>query len=213
MGFTIRHKGARTAMWSRIPSRLLLCLAFLLVLPAVSFADDKADSKTYYEQGLAKYDTDDLDGAIELLEKAFALDARNFKAQKLLAESLEAKGKLLVASQSFDEALVAYTRAYKLWPNNAEIKAVYEGLKSGTIQAEYAAAAAAQAPAPQPVAVAPGTTAAGADPQTARRSGTGPHGDKQDGDHGRRHRHRPRQPNRTRRCWTSWNDRNSSSRS
>jgi HD-GYP domain-containing protein (c-di-GMP phosphodiesterase class II) len=142
-------------MWSKIPGRILLCLAFLLVLPAVLSADDKADSKTYYEQGLAKYDGGDLDGAIELLEKAFALDARNFKAQKLLAESLEARGKLLVASQSFDDALVAYTRAYKLWPNNAEIKAAYEGLKNGTIQAEHAAAAAAQAPAPQPIAEAP----------------------------------------------------------
>jgi HD-GYP domain-containing protein (c-di-GMP phosphodiesterase class II)/tetratricopeptide (TPR) repeat protein len=142
-------------MWSRTPGRLLLCLAFLLVLPAVARADDKADSKTYYEQGLAKYDAGDIDGAIELLEKAFELDSRNFKAQKLLAESLEGKGKQLVAAQSFIEALVAYTRAYKLWPNNAEIKAAYEGLKNGTTQAEYAAAAAAQAPASQPVAATP----------------------------------------------------------
>jgi response regulator RpfG family c-di-GMP phosphodiesterase len=142
-------------MCSRTPCRLLLCLAFLLVLPAAARADDKADSRSFYEQGLVKFDAGDLEGAIELLDKAFALDARNFKAQKLLAESLEGKGKLLVAAQSFDEALVAYTRAYKLWPNNAEIKAVYEGLKNGAIQAEYAKAAAEQAPTPQPAAVAP----------------------------------------------------------
>ncbi len=77
--------------------RLLFCLAFLLVLPAVSFADDKEDSKKYYEEGKAKYDSGDLDGAIALLDKAFELDNRNFKAQKLLAESLESKGKQLVA--------------------------------------------------------------------------------------------------------------------
>jgi HD-GYP domain-containing protein (c-di-GMP phosphodiesterase class II) len=134
---------------------LLFCLAFLLVLPAVSFADDKEDSKKYYEEGKAKYDSGDLDGAIALLDKAFELDNRNFKAQKLLAESLESKGKQLVSAQSFDQALEAYQKAYKLWPNNAGIKAMYESLKNGTIQEQYRKAAASQEPPPQPVAAAP----------------------------------------------------------
>ncbi len=89
----IRCKGAHAIMRSTMVPRLLFCLVFLLVLPAVSFADDKEDSKKYYEEGKAKYDAGDLDGAIALLDKAFELDARNFKAQKLLAESLESKGK------------------------------------------------------------------------------------------------------------------------
>lgn len=151
----IRCKGAHTLMRSRISQCLLLCLAFLLLLPAVSFADDKEDSKRYFEEGKAKYDSGDLDGAIALLDKAFELDNRNFKAQKLLAESLDSKGKLLVSAQSFDQALEAYKKAYRLWPNNAGIKAMYDGLKTGTIQEQYKTAAAAQEPPPQPVAAAP----------------------------------------------------------
>ncbi|MCX7037625.1 MAG: HD domain-containing protein [Spirochaetes bacterium] len=142
-------------MRSRIPQRLLFCLAFLLLLPAVSHTDDKEDSKKYYEEGRAKYTSGDLDGAIALLDKAFELDNRNFKAQKLLAENLDSKGKQLVSAQSFDQALEAYKKAYKLWPNNAEIKAMYEGLKNGTIQEQYKKAAALQEPPPQPAAAAP----------------------------------------------------------
>jgi HD-GYP domain-containing protein (c-di-GMP phosphodiesterase class II) len=151
----IRRKGAHTTMRPRMFHRVLFCLAFLLVLPAVSFADDKEDSKKYYEEGKAKYDNGDLDGAIALLDKAFELDNRNFKAQKLLAESLDSKGKQLVSAQSFDQALETFKKAYKLWPNNAGIKAMYESLKNGTIQEQYRKAAASQEPPPQPVAAAP----------------------------------------------------------
>jgi len=115
---------------------LLLVVGLLLAVPRAAPADDREDSKKYYDEGKAKVDGGEVEAAIPLLEKSLELDSRNFKAQKLLAEALDTKGKLLISEGSLDKALEVYTRAYKLWPNNSEIKATYEGLKAGTIQAK-----------------------------------------------------------------------------
>jgi tetratricopeptide (TPR) repeat protein/HD superfamily phosphohydrolase YqeK len=114
---------------------LIMLLGLLFLVPTGTFADDKEDSKLLYEDGKAKSDSGDFLAAIPLLEKSFTLDNRNFKAQKLLAENLDKKGKTLIASGSLAEALEIYKQAYKLWPNNSDIKATYEGLKNGTIKA------------------------------------------------------------------------------
>jgi HD superfamily phosphohydrolase YqeK len=115
---------------------LLLIAGILSLSPHLTFADDREDSKKYYEEGKTKADGGDIEAAIPLLEKSFELDSRNFKAQKLLAETLDKKGKLLISAGSLAEALEVYKQAYKLWPNNSEIKSAYESLKNGTLQAK-----------------------------------------------------------------------------
>jgi HD-GYP domain-containing protein (c-di-GMP phosphodiesterase class II) len=117
--------------------RFFIVIACFLLLSVPAFSDDREESKALYEEGKKKYESGDLDGAIPDLEKALELDERNFKAKKLLVDALAEKGKKLVQEGVFDEALEVYTLAYKLWPNNEEVKGMYKGLKDGSVQEGY----------------------------------------------------------------------------
>ncbi|MBN1697885.1 MAG: HD domain-containing protein [Spirochaetales bacterium] len=112
---------------------LIVWLVFLFQ----AFGDDRDESKTLYEEGKIKYEAGNIDEAITDLEMALNLDERNFKAKKLLVDVLSDKGKALVSEGRFDEALDVFTMAYKLWPNNEEVKEMYKGLKDGSVQEAY----------------------------------------------------------------------------
>ncbi|MBN2533046.1 MAG: HD domain-containing protein [Spirochaetales bacterium] len=116
----------------------VILLIFFLFFCFMLCADDKSESKTLYEQGQKKYEAGDIDGAISDLDKAIGLDERNFKAKKLLVDVLNDKGNQLIESGKFDEAFNVYEKAYRLWPDNADVREKYKGLKDGTIQEEYA---------------------------------------------------------------------------
>lgn len=117
--------------------KALILFIILCLLATWCFADDKEESKNLYTQGEQKYNAGDYDGAITDLEKSYELDSRNFKAQRLLVEAYDAKGKQLLENQAFDQALEIYKKAYKLWPDNTAIKSTYKGLEDGSIQKQY----------------------------------------------------------------------------
>lgn len=113
-------------------------LIFILCLVVISplMSDEKEDVKNAYNQGKSKLESGDIKGAITDLESVYNSGVRpyNLKAQNLLVEAYDKKGQKLIDNKKYDEALVVYKKAYKLNPNDQNIKNKYYGLKDGSLQ-------------------------------------------------------------------------------
>lgn len=96
----------------RLSTRLHAALLGLLFAPLVAATPEKA--ATYYEDALARYERNDVPGAIIQLKNAVQQDNRMVAAHLLLGKALLRNGELKPAEASFEQAL-------KLGVNRSEV--------------------------------------------------------------------------------------------
>ncbi|MEC5387568.1 XrtA/PEP-CTERM system TPR-repeat protein PrsT [Uliginosibacterium sp. H3] len=97
--------------------RRLACVVLLASLAGVTWAADTAQAGKYYEDGLARFRKNDMDGAVIQLKNALQQDNRLLAAHVLLGRALFRSGNISAAEAAFNDAL-------RLGVNRSEVLAL-----------------------------------------------------------------------------------------
>ncbi|MEK6647265.1 MAG: HEAT repeat domain-containing protein [Candidatus Firestonebacteria bacterium] len=105
---------------------LFISTSVLCLLPAgTSFAQQKKLSDVYFDRGVQKYLTGNIEGLIADLEKALEFEPNFGKAKALLVKVLVERGSQEYSKKNYKDALSYFEKAKQLDSNNANINKMY----------------------------------------------------------------------------------------
>lgn len=110
----------------------LVCVLIFLVIRIFSFADEEKTAKEYFTRAEDKYVTDDLEGAVADFEKGLALDPKNFSAKGFYGLCLNTLVLRYYDKKDYASALPHLEKLNMIFPENQEIKTMYEETKKHT---------------------------------------------------------------------------------
>jgi len=114
----------------------ILFILFCILIVNI-FAEDKELSTIYLQQGIQKYISGDLDGAIESIEESIKFYPNNKKAKNAIVNIYVFKGKKLFEEKQYKSAKDVFTKLLKIDSSNVDAKAYLLKIKNLKKKGEF----------------------------------------------------------------------------
>ncbi|MFH2070197.1 MAG: HEAT repeat domain-containing protein [Elusimicrobiota bacterium] len=121
----MNNKSTLAATPAVISVLLFLLMAVFSVSAVYAYSTDKKATDIYFNLGVKKYANGDFDGAILDFETSLKMDSSNKKATTFLLKMLVDRGSEYYLQKKFTQAMPFIERAYKLAPENEEVKKMF----------------------------------------------------------------------------------------